>query len=98
MVLIQNIKQAVTLVAALFFMTTCGQNKTTGTKTMTNDNLSSNKTEDVKVPASSAGPIDTATFGAGCFWCVEAVFQRLEGVISIKSGYAGGTVKNPSYK
>lgn len=42
--------------------------------------------------------IDTATFGAGCFWCVEAVFQRLEGVQRVKSGYSGGTVKNPSYK
>jgi peptide-methionine (S)-S-oxide reductase len=42
--------------------------------------------------------IDTATFGAGCFWCVEAVFQRLEGVLSVKSGYSGGAVKNPSYK
>lgn len=42
--------------------------------------------------------IDTATFGAGCFWCVEAVFQDLKGVISVTSGYSGGTVKNPSYK
>ena len=42
--------------------------------------------------------MDTATFGAGCFWCVEAVFQELKGVKSVKSGYAGGTVKNPSYK
>jgi peptide-methionine (S)-S-oxide reductase len=39
-----------------------------------------------------------ATFGAGCFWCVEAVFQRLEGVVSVESGYAGGTVANPTYK
>ena len=39
-----------------------------------------------------------ATFGAGCFWCVEAVFQRLEGVISVESGYAGGTVVNPTYE
>lgn len=39
-----------------------------------------------------------ATFGAGCFWCVEAVFQRLEGVISVASGYAGGGVENPTYK
>lgn len=40
---------------------------------------------------------DTATFGAGCFWCVEAQFQLLDGVISVASGYSGGTVKNPSY-
>lgn len=41
---------------------------------------------------------DTATFGAGCFWCVEAVYQQLEGVISVTSGYSGGDVKNPTYK
>lgn len=39
-----------------------------------------------------------ATFGAGCFWCVEAVFQQLEGVVSVESGYAGGTVDNPTYQ
>ncbi|MEO6904366.1 MAG: peptide-methionine (S)-S-oxide reductase MsrA [Bacteroidia bacterium] len=42
--------------------------------------------------------MDTATFGAGCFWCVEAQFQLLKGVISVNSGFEGGTVKNPSYK
>jgi peptide-methionine (S)-S-oxide reductase len=41
---------------------------------------------------------DTATFAAGCFWCVEAVFQRLEGVITVTSGYAGGTMADPDYK
>lgn len=41
---------------------------------------------------------DTATFGAGCFWCVEAVFQELDGVMSVSSGYMGGAVKNPTYK
>lgn len=41
---------------------------------------------------------DTATFGAGCFWCVEAVFQQINGVISVTSGYSGGTVKNPTYE
>ena len=39
-----------------------------------------------------------ATLGGGCFWCVEAVFQRLAGVNSVESGYAGGTVPNPTYK
>jgi peptide-methionine (S)-S-oxide reductase len=41
---------------------------------------------------------DTATFGAGCFWCVEAVFQDLEGVISVTSGYEGGKISKPTYK
>jgi peptide-methionine (S)-S-oxide reductase len=39
-----------------------------------------------------------ATFGAGCFWCVEAVFQELKGVTSVVSGYMGGDVENPTYK
>lgn len=42
--------------------------------------------------------LDTATFGGGCFWCVEAVFQRIKGVYSIESGYSGGQVKNPTYE
>ncbi len=41
---------------------------------------------------------ETATFGGGCFWCLEAVLQRIEGVLSVTSGYAGGTVSNPSYE
>lgn len=46
----------------------------------------------------TAGKLDTATFGAGCFWCVEAIFQNLDGVESVASGYSGGHVKNPAYK
>ncbi len=38
-----------------------------------------------------------ATFGAGCFWCVEAIFQRVEGVIRVESGYSGGSKENPTY-
>jgi len=41
---------------------------------------------------------ELATFGAGCFWCVEAVFQELKGVEKVVSGYSGGEIKNPSYK
>jgi peptide-methionine (S)-S-oxide reductase len=41
--------------------------------------------------------LQIATFGSGCFWCTEAVFQRLKGVQSVVSGYSGGDVKNPTY-
>jgi peptide-methionine (S)-S-oxide reductase len=41
---------------------------------------------------------ELATLGGGCFWCLEAVFKRCDGVISVTPGYAGGTVKNPSYE
>ena len=41
---------------------------------------------------------NTATLGAGCFWCTEACFAELKGVISVKSGFSGGHVKNPSYE
>jgi peptide-methionine (S)-S-oxide reductase len=40
---------------------------------------------------------ETATFGAGCFWCVEAVYQQLEGVLKVTSGYSGGARENPTY-
>ena len=42
--------------------------------------------------------LETATFGAGCFWCTEAVFQQLKGVKRVVSGYSGGHVKDPTYQ
>jgi peptide-methionine (S)-S-oxide reductase len=42
--------------------------------------------------------LETATFGAGCFWCVEAIFQELKGVEKVESGYMGGETNNPTYK
>ena len=41
---------------------------------------------------------EVATLAGGCFWCLEAVFQQLKGVAQVQSGYAGGTVPNPSYE
>jgi peptide-methionine (S)-S-oxide reductase len=48
-------------------------------------------------PAEPPAGMAKATFGNGCFWCTEAVFQQLKGVHSVVSGYSGGSVKNPSY-
>jgi peptide-methionine (S)-S-oxide reductase len=63
-------------------------------KAMANSNSQTSNTIEMAQPNQT----DTATLGAGCFWCVEAVFQNLNGVMSVTSGYSGGTVKNPSYK
>jgi peptide-methionine (S)-S-oxide reductase len=49
-------------------------------------------------PAPAPGATELATFGGGCFWCLEAVFEQLDGVKSVLNGYAGGTTANPTYK
>lgn len=41
---------------------------------------------------------EEATFGAGCFWCVEAIYERVQGIKSVESGYSGGHVRNPTYR
>jgi len=56
------------------------------------DNMMSNE----GIPAGKK--TDTATFATGCFWCTEAVFQELKGVLKVTSGYSGGKVANPSYE
>jgi len=75
----------------LFSLSSCGnyeatlQNDTIFKKMSTTNN-STNKM------------IDTLTIGGGCFWCVEAQLQQLKGVLTVTSGYAGGSNKNPTYK
>ncbi|BDS08450.1 peptide methionine sulfoxide reductase MsrA [Oceaniferula spumae] len=56
--------------------------------------------EDNKSDATPAIPegYETATFAAGCYWCVEAVYQRLEGVHAVTSGFIGGQVEEPTYE
>ncbi len=61
-------------------------------------NANSINTKSMDQGINNQDSLETATFAAGCFWCVEAVFQELKGVISVKSGYMGGKVKNPTYK
>lgn len=41
---------------------------------------------------------DTITLGGGCYWCVEAIYERVDGVVSVTSGFSGGFIKNPSYE
>lgn len=69
--------------------------------------LSCAQNQQKKVPPTQPNPVqmttnpaktETATFGNGCFWCTEAVFQQVKGVISVVSGYSGGSVENPTYK
>lgn len=69
----------------------------------TNDAEPTNKDKNVselpKTPAPDVKEgLAVATFGSGCFWCTEAVFQRLEGVETVTSGYSGGHVENPTYE
>jgi peptide-methionine (S)-S-oxide reductase len=54
--------------------------------------------EPASISASEAQSLDTATFAGGCFWCVEAVFERVKGVKSVVSGYSGGDKPNPTYQ
>ena len=53
---------------------------------------------DTKISLPAGVENDTATFGTGCFWCTEAIFQELDGVLKATSGYSGGNVENPTYK
>ena len=86
-------KIAFPLVAACFVLASCGASspkpaeispKTTGSA--------------APMAAETYGPLDTATFAGGCFWCEEAIFERLKGVKEAVSGYAGGKTKNPTYE
>lgn len=60
--------------------------------------LESSPRKGVNLKSMTNQKTDTATFGAGCFWCVEAVFQQLDGVLKVTSGYSGGHVANPTYE
>jgi peptide-methionine (S)-S-oxide reductase len=51
-----------------------------------------------KTKPADARAEEVATLGGGCFWCLEAVFEQLRGVTTVESGYAGGSVVNPSYR
>lgn len=54
-------------------------------------------TSNEKIEEEFNGPIDLATFAGGCFWCIEAPFEGINGIVSVVSGYSGGKEKNPTY-
>jgi len=78
-----NVNTLIILSIIIFSVLSCGNSKTENIDEGIEMNINSN--------------LDTATFGAGCFWCVEAVFQRLDGVEKVVSGYSGGDVDDPTY-
>lgn len=54
--------------------------------------------EKIKMNEAQNKDFQTATFASGCFWCAEAIFERVKGVYSIESGYTGGAIENPTYQ
>jgi peptide-methionine (S)-S-oxide reductase len=80
------------LLLCAIFGTSCNStkdNNSTAKTTVKNDNTTQKMNEKA---------MKEATFGGGCFWCTEAVFQDLAGVQTVEAGYTGGTVVNPTYK
>jgi len=61
-------------------------------------NTQTNSIENMEIKPEFTDTTAVATFGAGCFWCVEAIFQDLKGVYSVESGYMGGDTQDPTYK
>ena len=70
----------------------CGNNLPEGMVEMGGEN------ENSKTQIKKDSMTEVITLGAGCFWCVEAIFQEMKGVKKVVSGYSGGKIKNPSYK
>ena len=77
------------ILITLFIITLTGC-KQTSSQNQENEKANMNQVNDSK--------LETATFGSGCFWCTEAIFERIKGVTSVVSGYTGGKVDNPSYE
>ncbi len=80
-------KKAIHLIlASLFFLTACGQQK------------SKKQIPSTPVSKSKSMHTEIITLGNGCFWCTEAIFQQVNGVTKVTSGYSGGHVENPTYE
>ncbi len=80
---------------AIMTLTACAQTTKTDNKMDNKSMTTTNKPDATPAPGTK---LDTATFANGCFWCTEAIFEELDGVISAESGYSGGHTENPDYK
>jgi len=76
--------------------TTAGEDQQNGSDSAKKEGKDSGKSQ--KTASVAKKTIEKATFGGGCFWCMEAEFERIPGVKSVVSGYAGGHVPNPTYE
>lgn len=76
-----------------FFSTACNSAQNVSPKME-----SSAQQNNTGAPVQLSGQTEIATLGGGCFWCVEAIYQDLKGVIKVESGYSGGHVDNPTYR
>ena len=85
-------QQIISLLSILIFMSSCEAQESKI------KNKEVYQTMDSKEKLNKIKMIDTLTIGGGCFWCVEAQLQQLNGILTVKSGYAGGQTKNPTYK
>jgi peptide-methionine (S)-S-oxide reductase len=79
------------LVGAMFSVEACDGTSEEGNPSFSEDNPIRN------LDASQLKNLDTATLAGGCFWCVEAAFEQINGVYEVVSGYSGGTQSNPTY-
>lgn len=85
----KSIPSKIMITLLVLTVSACGQNL--------NSKKDMSKNE-IKVTAENSSTVDTITLGGGCYWCVEAVYEMLKGVIRVESGFSGGSVKNPSYR
>lgn len=87
----------ITIIFVLTLLFACRGGQASQNQSMSQSSHSESKLNSSLSPAPS-GHTDTATFGAGCFWCVEAVFQQIKGVDTAISGFMGGGIAHPTYK
>jgi peptide-methionine (S)-S-oxide reductase len=86
-----SLNRILMMIAALLFLlpllplSSCGSENIKNKETMNNNNDDNERYE-------------LATIGGGCFWCIEAIYLEMKGVISVSSGYSGGKIKNPTYR